>query len=114
MTTENDYLVMAKDCADRINEKNKELDVLKNKNRVYLQVLADIKHFVNNILTIYSIINELGKSTRIGAESVCLRKLSNCLQDIDLAYQSLNEQDDYLGLGEEMDMLTRLTIAELS
>ena len=40
-----------------------------------------------------------------------MKRLNNCLQDIDIAYQLLNEVDFE---SEEMDVLTRLTIQQLN
>lgn len=102
---------MANDCRDRINEKNKELKRLKKNNKFMSQTLSDIKLVANNMLTIYTILDEMSRGSRTGQENVCMRKLNNCLQDIDVAYQLLNEVDFE---SEEMDVLTRLTIAQLS
>ena len=75
------------------------------------QTLSDVKLVANNMLTIYNILDEMSRGSRTGQENVCMRKLNNCLQDIDIAYQMLNEVDFE---SEEMDVLTRLTIAQLS
>jgi hypothetical protein len=111
MTTENDYIEMANDCASRINDKNKELDKLKRTNEAMALCLADVKMVSNNMLTIYDILNEITKGTRRGESTVCMNRLNNCLQDIDLAFQTLNEAEFDC---DEMDMLTRLTIQQLS
>lgn len=108
---EQDYIEMANDCRDRINEKNKELRRLKKNNKFMSQTLSDVKLVANNMLTIYNILDEMSRGSRTGQENVCMRKLNNCLQDIDIAYQMLNEVDFE---SEEMDVLTRLTIAQLS
>jgi len=108
---EQEYIEMANDCRDRINEKNKELKRLKKNNKFMSQTLSDIKLVANNMLTIYTILDEMSRGSRTGQENVCMRKLNNCLQDIDVAYQLLNEVDFE---SEEMDVLTRLTIAQLS
>ena len=108
---EQEYIEMANDCRDRINEKNKELRRLKKNNKFMSQTLSDVKLVANNMLTIYTILDEMSRGSRTGQENVCMRKLNNCLQDIDIAYQMLNEVDFE---SEEMDVLTRLTIAQLS
>lgn len=108
---EQEYIEMANDCRDRINEKNKELRRLKKNNKFMSQTLIDVKLVANNMLTIYNILDEMSRGSRTGQENVCMRKLNNCLQDIDIAYQMLNEVDFE---SEEMDVLTRLTIAQLS
>mgnify|MGYP003628516794 CR=1 FL=1 len=108
---EQEYIEMANDCRDRINEKNKELRRLKKNNKFMSQTLSDVKLVANNMLTIYNILDEMSRGSRTGQENVCMRKLNNCLQDIDIAYQMLNEVDFE---SEEMDVLTRLTIAQLS
>ena len=111
MTTEKDYLEMAEDCKNRIREKNKELKRYKKNNKFMAQTLSDVKLVCNNMLTIYEILDELTKASRTGQANVCMRRLNNCLQDIDIAYQMLNEVDFE---SEEMDVLTRLTIQQLS
>ena len=108
---EQEYIEMANDCRDRINAKNKELKRLKKNNKFMAQTLSDVKLVANNMLTIYTILDEITKGTRRGESNICMRQLNNCLQDIDIAYQMLNEVDFE---SEEMDVLTRLTIAQLS
>lgn len=108
---EQDYLEMAEDCKNRINEKNRELRKLKKQNKFMLQALCETRLAANNLLTIYGILDEITKASRTGQANVCMKKINNCLQDMDIAYQLLNEVD---WESEEMDVLTRLTIAQLS
>lgn len=110
MTTEKDYLELAEDCKNRIASKNKELRKYKKNNHFMSQTLSDVKLVCNNLLTIYEILDEITKASRTGQANICMRRLNNCLQDIDIAYQMLNEVD---WESEEMDVLTRLTIAQL-
>ena len=111
MSTEQDLLELAEDCKNRINSKNKELKKYKKNNHFMSQTLSDVKLVCNNLLTIYEILDEITKASRTGQANICMRRINNCLQDIDMAFQILNEFD---WESEEMDMLTRLTIHELS
>tara|TARA_R100000654_G_scaffold27378_2_gene51465 strand:+ start:181 stop:519 length:339 start_codon:yes stop_codon:yes gene_type:complete len=111
MTTEKDYLELAEDCKNRIKEKNKELKRMSKMNKSMIIALADIKLVSNNLLTIFEMMDEMTKPCRSGEVNIAMKRINNCLQDIDMAYQILNECD---WESEEMDVLTRLTIHQLS
>ena len=109
--SEQEYLEMAEDCKNRIASKNKELKKLKKNNKFMLQSLSEIRLACNNLLTTYTILDEMTKGTRRGESSICMRKINNFLQDIDISYSLLNEVE---WDSEEMDVLTRLTISQLT
>ena len=111
MTTEQDYLELADDCKHRINSKSKEIKLLRKHNKVLSNALSDIRVCNINLSLLHSIIDETTKNTRVGLVSNLLRRFHNNLVEMDMQYQLLNDSD---WESDEMDVLTRLTIAQLS
>lgn len=110
MTTEADYLELADDCKNRVADKNREIKKLTKRVAILLHCLCDCRLAANNMLMIYNILDDITKSNRRGESNVCMKRLNNCLQDFDIAFQELNQSDFST---DEMDMLTRLTISQL-
>ena len=111
MTTEQDYLELAEDCKHRIESKSQEIKNLTKQNNAYIRALCEIKTCSTNLLLLHSILDEATKSTRVGHASNLMRRMNINLVDIDMAYQTLN--DDESMEEEEMDLLSRFTIANL-
>ena len=111
MTTELEYLELAEDCKQRINEKNKQIKKLKKQTHILLQALCDVRHYTKCIYIVYGILDEITKPSRTGQSNICMRKMHNFLLDVNTTFENLdttNLEDD------EMDFLTRLTIQELT
>ncbi len=110
MTTEADYLELAADCKTRIATKNKEIKKLQKQVDCLMGCLSECRLAANNILMIYTLLDDITKGTRRGESNACMKRMNNCLQDMDIAFQELNQCDFQ---SEEMDILTRLTISQL-
>jgi len=111
MTTEQDYLELAEDCKQRINSKTKEIKLLKKQNQALSNALAEVRVCTINLSLLHSIIDESTKNTRVGLVNNLMRRFHNNLVDIDMQYQLLSDGD---WEAEDMDVLTRLTISQLS
>ena len=111
MTTENEFIEMANDCKQRIEEKNKQIEFLQRRNRLYKTVIRELIQGTNGTITLFDLIVELSRSTRQGYETVIYNKIKGYLLDMDIAIQTLGESDDESG---EMDLLTAYTISQLS
>ena len=112
MTTENEFLEMANDCKERIEEKNKQIEFLQRKNKLYKTVIRELISGTNGTITLFDLIVELTRSSRQGFETIILNKIKSYLLDMDIAIQTLGEESDEES--EEMDFLTAYTISQLS
>lgn len=111
MTTENEYLEMANDCKQRIDEKNKQIEFLQRRNGLYKTVIKELISGTNNTVTLFDLVIELSRTSRQGYETVIYNKIRSYLCDMNIAIQMLGEDNEE---DEEMDWLTAYTISQLS
>ena len=111
MTNENEYLELAEDCKNRVEEKNKEIQHLSIKKDLYLKIIRDTNHIHKSLNTCIDIFNDLTRHSRSGPENIIINKIIGHLIDLDMIYQSARTiaTDD-----DEMDELTLFTINELT
>jgi hypothetical protein len=112
MTNENDYLELAEDCKNRVEEKNKQIQHLSIKKDLYLKIIRETNHIHKSLNTCLDIYNDLTKHTRSGPENIIINKIIGHLIDLDMIYASartISHNED-----DEMDELTLFTINELT
>ena len=111
--SEQDYIVLAEDCKNRIEEKNKQLEKLEYKNKIYKRSLNEINAATHSMFILLDILQTVTISTKTGNESILYNKINNYLSDVDQVFVSLNNGVPQDSFGAEMDYLTQYTISQM-